>query len=73
MHVNGKYLNRSNAETGSILQKEATCYYGIECMSLNEALENILNIWHLSLFIILSIGDDLFFPSFILNICQVIN
>ena len=34
MHVNGKYLNRSNAETGSILQKEATCYYGIECISL---------------------------------------
>ena len=42
MHVNEKYLNRSNAETGSILQKEATWYYGIECISLNEALESMV-------------------------------
>ena len=28
MHVNEKYLSRSNAKTECILQKEATCYYG---------------------------------------------
>ena len=28
MHVNEKILSRSNAETESILQKEATCYFG---------------------------------------------